>query len=155
MLAKNTFKLSNSTLCLFALGICALSSIGCSTMFQNVSTANTPVDPAVQSAGSFFVEMRPAFGKPVVYEGQLDGPLTVQNALDRSGAIKKFRGMNIGLYRVVKENGRNLKLPVVYNFRSKSVAPEQDYALHPGDRILIDPKSNSPLDQVMDSLNRD
>ena len=123
-------------------------------MLKNVGTPAVPEPPA-ESSGSFFVEMRPVFGKPIVYEGQLDGPLTVQNALDRSGATEKFRGMQIGLFRVVKETGRNLKLPVSYTFRTKQVAAAQDYALHPGDRILIEAKSNSPLDKVMDSLNRD
>ena len=155
MLTKNAFKLSTSALCYSVLGIgLMLISSGCASMLQN--NAVTPAEPpTAESSGNYYVEMHPAFGKPTIFKGELNGAVTVQTALEQSGATKKFRGMNVGLFRIVKENGRGLKLPVEYKYRDRQVAQHQNYALHPEDRIVVAKKSHSPLDQVIDSLTRD
>ena len=97
--------------------------------------------------------MSGGFSRSTTYQGELDGPVTVQTALQRSGAIEKFRSMDIMVYRVVEDSGRGLKMPVVYTPRKKSVLPEQDYALHPGDRVVIQSRTNNALDKLVDSLN--
>lgn len=153
MLTTKTHKLSKSVLCLFVMGFgVLLFSSGCNSLLQNLNTTSMPTNPNAESAGQYYVEMHPAFGQPKIFQGELDGNLTVQQALERSGATKKYRGMNIGLFRFVKESGRPLKLPVEYKYRNKQVSPDQNYALHPEDRIVVMPKSSSPLDKVMDSL---
>ena len=95
-----------------------------------------------------FIGLRciPVDGEPKTFDGYLQndsatGPVTVQTALEESGAVGRYRNMEITMYRRVSESGRLLKLPVSYVPRSDSVKVEQDYALHPGDRIVIKPVS--------------
>ena len=77
----------------------------------------------------------------------------MQTALERSGAVEEYRAMEITLMRVVKENGQPLKLPVIYRGSKKTVRPEQDYALHPNDVIVVTAKSNNPLDKFVNALS--
>jgi hypothetical protein len=100
------------------------------------------------------VEMQRDFQEPLMYTDEIDSESTVQTALERSGAIKKYRDMEIMILRVVKETGRGLRMPVNYVPRKKSVSPEQNYAIHPGDRILVKPKSSNVLDKIVDSFSK-
>ena len=124
---------------------------GCSTLSILNDSSQTPI--AAPSAGTYQVKlMGGGFSKDSVYQGTLDGPLTVQTALERSGAIKKFRNMEITVLRVVEETGRGLKMSITYKPAKKSVSPEQDYAIFPNDRILVKEVSNSMLDKMVDSV---
>ena len=123
---------------------------GCAGL-ATVNEKNVPTQQA--SLGSYRVEMSGGFGKPAIYNGTLDGPLTVQSALERSGAIKKFRNMDVTILRIVEETGRPLKMSVSFNPRKNTITPEQDYALLPGDRIVVEAASNSMLDKVVSSVS--
>jgi hypothetical protein len=125
---------------------------GCST-FNHSMNPVLPVEEKAPSQGIYQVEMTGAFNKKAVFQGEIDGPLTVQSALERSGALDRFRNMDIEVYRVVKESNRGLKLNVSYDGRSKTVTPDYDYALHPNDRIVVTSKTNSALDKLVDSFN--
>ena len=98
--------------------------------------------------------MKGNFSKESISRGVIDGPITVQTVLERSGAIEKFRNMEITIMRVVKESGHGLRLPVDYQGGKKAVRPEQDYAIHPNDRILIESRSNNAIDKIVESLAR-
>jgi hypothetical protein len=153
MLANNAFKSSISAVCCSVLGLgLLLLASGCSTMLPNAADPAIPAENPVASAGSFYVELHPAMGKPYIYKGELTGPVTVQMALEQSGATKKFRGMNVGLYRIVKENGRPLKLPVEYTYRTKQVMQHQNYALHPEDRLVVAAKTKNVVGEVLNAL---
>ena len=137
------------------LGLTILTTTGCLGGIGLNNRAVLPTQPvsAEASAGQYQVEMTGNFSKSSVFQGEIDGPLTVQDALERSGATKKFRSMEVMIYRVVKETGRGLKMPVEYKARNKSVLPEMDYALHPNDRISVRARSTNAIDKVIDSLN--
>lgn len=145
-----------SVACLLCLAM-LLASSGCSTF--NLSLAKAPVVPSEkttgESRGLYQVEMSGGFSKGSVFQGQIDGPITVQTALERSGATEKYRSMDIMVYRVVKESGQGLKLPVEFDRQKKSVAPEHDYAIHPNDRIIVRSSSTNPLDKLVDSFGLD
>ena len=130
--------------------LCCFVFTGCS-VFSGVSEKQLPSETAnVSSTSNFFVEMHKNFGEPKVYKGTITKPTTVQNALDESGATKQFSTMTIDLYRQLPGGGQ-LKLPV--DFKSgKQVKYEQDYALHPNDRIVVKSKSNTPLDKFVDNV---
>jgi protein involved in polysaccharide export with SLBB domain len=85
------------------------------------------------------VEMANMVGRPQIYEGQLEKNMTVQQALEKSGAIRRYRKMDVSIMRVVEETGQPLKLVVNYNGAKRLVSPEQDYALLPGDRVVVEP----------------
>jgi hypothetical protein len=123
---------------------------GCSTLSNLNGPSQTPI--AAPSAGTYQVELSGGFSKESVYKGTLDGPITVQTALERSGAIKKFRDMDVTILRVVEESGRGLRMPIEYLPGKKWVSPENDYAILPNDRILVESVSNNLIDIVVDSV---
>ena len=153
MNSKHDFKTKTNIVCGFLLGLSLVATSGCMGGL-GLNGANVPTETVPKnSTGRYRVEMSGNFSKSGIFEGDIDGEITVQDALERSGATKKFRNMDIMVYRVVKENGRGLKMPVTYKGRTKSVLPEQDYAIHPNDRIVIEARSNNAIDKIVDSLN--
>ena len=135
-----------------------MASSGCCSLpsAQNLAipTAATAATQAAEPQGVYEVQMQGGFSKASVSRGVIDGPITVQTVLERSGAIDKFRNMDITVMRVVKENGQGLRLPVDYQPGKKLVRTEQNYAIHPNDRILISSRANSTLDKVIDQVTR-
>ncbi len=137
------------------LGVCLTITIcltGCST-FSSFGNKSVPVTENMTSTtDQYRVEMTIPYQKTKIYTGTIDGPITVQTALERSGATERYRNMDVMVLRVVKETGRGLKMPVDFQPRTKSVSSQQDYAIHPGDRIVVEPTSNNLLDQFMDAV---
>ena len=129
-----------------------LASSGCSTIPQ--TQKNILPAGASEPLGVYEVQMQSKFGKTSTAQGVIDGPITVQTVLERSGAIDKFRDMEVTIMRVVKENGQGLKLPVDYQAGKDAVRPEQDYAIHPNDRIVIQANTNNAIDKIVDSLRQ-
>lgn len=126
---------------------------GCSTLTPlGKKTVPTVSEPS-SAPETFIVEMRSVMQKPKIYEAALDGPITVQTVLEEFGAVKKFKNMEITILRVVEETGHPLKLTADYKPRKKAVTPEQDYAILPKDRIVIEPSSNSTLAKMVNSLS--
>ena len=130
-----------------AIGFCGCSSI---STFGNKSV---PVDEQSQaSRETYRVEMSGGLHKSSVYDGTLDGPITVQTALERSGAVRKYRNMEVSILRVVEDTGRGLKMSIEYQPGKNSVKPEQDYAIFPNDRIIVEASSNSTFTKLVDQF---
>ena len=147
----NFHRLTDRITFIFLCGLLLIAGqTGCSTLSSLSDVSVPPVAGAPTE--TYRVEMGGGFYKSNTYTGTIDGPITVQTALERAGAIDKFRNMEIMILRIVSENGRGLKMPIRYTPRKKSVSPEQDYAILPGDRIIIKPMTHTPLDKVIDSL---
>ena len=138
---------------LVLLSVVFVCQTGCST-FSSLTNKEVPTESqTAESAGTFIVEMRGFVQKPKIYEGLLEGPITVQAVLEEFKVTEKYKNMEITVLRVVEDTGRGLKLPVKYHPRKKSVSPEQDYAILPNDRIVIEPSSNSTLAKMVNSMN--
>jgi len=127
---------------------------GCQSFdFGSANTSETAATVAQPNViGQYQMQLIPGFGKPTVEKVDITGPMTVQDALEASGAIRKFRGMKITLSRIIKDKGTLLKLPVEYQVRSKTVRTEQNYEVLPGDTITVSPKKNS-LDKAIGSIS--
>ena len=124
---------------------------GCQSFdFGASSTAEsaTPVNRE-DVIGQYRVQLIPGRGKPTVENVDIVGPVTVQDALEASGAIRKFGLMKITLSRITKENGTLLKLPVDYKVRSKTVPDGQNYNLLPGDTLTVSPKESKALEKAI------
>jgi hypothetical protein len=135
-----------------AAGLATICS-GCSTLNSAYNQEVPIANAATNSAGVYRVEIEGgSFQKGSVYTGTLAEPVTVQRALELSGAIEKYRKMDITILRVVEESGRGLKMTIDFKSKSKTVPPEQDYAIHPNDRILVRPVSGNALDKIVDSV---
>ncbi len=121
----------------------------------SLTSKELPVDASVASAnGSYSVEMHPNFGAPKQYNGQLTGSTTVSEALAESGAVKKFRSMDVEILRVVEHKGksRGLRMPVKYERRLKGAASNQDYALLDGDRVVVKPMGGGSLMKMVGAI---
>ena len=117
---------------------------GCSTL-TSLNGAKLPTAPVDSGQGQYQLSMKTEFGNPKVQRGVVDDSTTVQKVLEDSGAVSKFRSMEIEVLRKVPENGRTLRMQVSYDVKHKRVQPEQNYAIRPGDHVVVRPASSSPL----------
>ncbi len=78
------------------------------------------------------VELHNGNDKREYLRAPLRDSMLVQDALKGSGAIHRFRRMDVVLVRQVPGRPK-LRLPVKYNTSTRSVADEHNYALHGGD----------------------
>jgi len=130
---------------------CIIQS-GCSTLDTASRSAPIGANPA-DASGMYAVNVFPSFGgKEVSFKGQIRGNMTVQNALEESGAVKTARSSEIQLYRVVKGSGRTLKLPVELQSNGRTVKFEHDYALHPGDRLVVRGTTGSGVVKILEQI---
>lgn len=130
--------------------VLALGFTGCAVLPSLTVEGDNPESPAQDGEGRFIVEKHPWLGKPELYHGVISKPITIQEALNESGAGNMARSAEVDLIRRLPDGGV-LKLPVEFN-KDKQVKFEQDYALHPGDRIVVRAKSESPLDKLVDQV---
>ena len=134
---------------LAALPLMVISLTGCQTFSSGLSglDSQTLIAPTEGSAskGQYRVEITGPFAKPRAEMGTITNKTTVQTALDASGALAKFRAADITVLRKT-EDGRGLKMPVQLQPSKKIVKFEQDYALHPGDRVIVTGKNIGMLD---------
>ena len=152
--AISTTQRSLHILSCICIAVAATVTTGCSTLPFS-SAANAIVDEAPVNAGQYQLRMESAFGGAKNFKGDIDGPLTIQTALERSGAIKKFRNMNVDLFRKVEGAYQPLKMSAVYDAGQKRVRPETDYGLRAGDSILVSPKSEaSTLSKMMGTFSQ-
>lgn len=140
------------TLVMLGVVFMSVAQSGCSTL--STMANNKPVPPVAEEAanGMYMVDFVPFVGKSTSFKGQIRGNMTVQNALEESEAFKRVRNAKITIYRIVRGSGKPLKLPVSLMRGRRQVKFEEDYALHPGDRIVVETKGAAGLDQVLDNL---
>lgn len=138
---------------------CGLST-GC-TMFQErltpeltaQVTPNGVEDGKLEAPpGNFTVEVRPAKGQPIAKEQPLAGHLTVQEALEHTKANKKFGKFNLELHRPLPD-GRVHSMLLEYDRAEKHVDPEFDYAILPGDRVIVIEDTTTLFDEFMDRMS--
>lgn len=91
-------------------------------------------------------------GEPTIYVGHISKPMTVQDALVDSGAVDKFKGMKIDLARKVPDRSEVLRLEINYDHKESKVIEEWNYAIHPGDEILVHREDVGALSAVFKSM---
>ncbi len=144
---------SQFVLSIFCFMIATATSTGCSTLPVN-SNANQIVDAVNPDVAQYQVKMESTFGGAKVYQGKLEGPMTIQDALEQSGAIKKLRNMDIDLFRKVDGSYRPLQMSAIYDAGGKTVRPETNYGLRPGDSILVGPKTENSFSKIMGTFTQ-
>ena len=127
---SSTLRARNSSCIAMAFLLAAIIAPGCATMNLDpmnlgsmnlgsslLPTRETPEQqPLAQSAGTYKVIFQSKSGRqPKIYEGKIVGNKTVQQALEESGATRKYSRMQVDLARVLPENGNVLRLPVTYD----------------------------------------
>ena len=82
----------------------------------------------------------------------LDSNKTIQTVLEESGAKDKFKKMEILLVRNIPGTEQKQKLEVDFDPASRHVIVSQDYAIHPGDIIVIRKDNSTALDITIDKI---
>ncbi|MEL7496858.1 MAG: hypothetical protein AAFN77_04570 [Planctomycetota bacterium] len=129
--------------------VALFATTGCHMM--KTSSVELPVD-ATANAPMYQIQMVSMMGRADVSKRVIKDKMTVQDALEEAGAIKKYRGMRITLSRLLDKNGQVLKLPVDYQVSKRAVRPEQNYSLHPGDTLTISAASDNSMDKIIGAL---
>jgi len=127
-------------------------SLGCGSLQQRpaeplaTSTATSAVtDPTV------VVELRGGGDEREYLRAPLKQPMLVQDALKGSGAINRFRRMDVVLVRSLP-NGEKLRLPVAFDGSTRRVANEDNYALHSGDWLEVTEDTSTTFDRMIDHV---
>lgn len=143
---------------LTVLGIAAILSglAGCS-MFKEHATAKLAAEvtpgpaPGAVQAARYVVDIHPEKGQAQSVEKQLTETTHVQAALELTGAHKKFDRATVEMYRPLPTGGWH-KMTLEFDHRAHRVPPEYDYAILPGDRIVVTEDPTSLADDMMRSI---
>ncbi len=131
------------------LALPVLAGLGCSGL--SLQPPDTPPEAAL-AQGKVVVEVRPEGKKPKVMEMSLTGPTHVQDAVEASRQLKKFRRMNVDVYRATPE-GRRIRLQCDYDISQKRIKLENDYALQPGDYVVITEDTTNAIDDMFRNIS--
>jgi hypothetical protein len=137
--------------------VCASLETGCASLsthgngaipMAGVQTAQ-PGSPT--NTSSISVEVRGANGgKPEIRQIPLQEQMFLQQALEAVGVTKRFRGMKIQVIRMAGDERQ--KMEAKYKQGSGHVDPAYDYALHPGDHVIVTDDSKTILEEMMHSV---
>ena len=149
------FKFQNSAASIqLAMAVAVLIGVtlssGCSSLPNSLSSV-PPV--ASGSQAQYLVDMQAGYGGGKKYRGVIGEGTTVQTAIEESGAVKKFRKMDILVLRKLEGAFQPLKMTSDYDAGNKRVRPDSDYALQHGDRIVITPQSESHFLQLLGTFS--
>jgi len=135
---------------LFAL-LTITSAIGCSTLQSSPGLALADKADDVQVTDPMVVvELRGGDGKREYLRAPLKESMLVQDALKGSGAIHRFRRMDVVLVRATPA-GQRLRLPVAFNSSTRKVADQNNYAMYGGDWLEVTEDTSTTFDRMIAS----
>jgi hypothetical protein len=136
-----------------AIAACFAALSGCSLFHEKLSPSLKAEVAAGEGAkvpdAKYFVEIHPHDGKPKTVELQHTDQLHVQEALEKAGAAKKFRRMYVRMIRPLPSGGWH-KMELEYDRANRRIAPEYDYAVLPGDRLMVIEDNSNTLTDLFD-----
>lgn len=154
--------LSRASRLLPAIALALLPALvsGCSVTPVSLGTFTTAFDGIMPSGGRkiaedeprFYVELRPSMGSKVRKVFPLDRDLVLQDALDLARATSRFASMNIYIYRT-DASGKRSKFGADFDVVKRRVKYESDYAIHPGDTIVVEEDTTNPLTAALDRFS--
>ena len=107
-------------------------------------------DGTAASTPTITMEIRASGEKPEIKPFQLENGITVQQMLEKAKLVKKFRRMDIEILRVAAD--QRAKLVVKYDHSEAQVRPEYDYALYPGDHVIVQEVTKTAFDDMLESV---
>ncbi len=127
-------------------------AVGCSTLQSNPQMPLADETDQVQVTDPLVVvELRGGSGEREYLRAPLKESMLVYDALKGSGAIHRFRRMDIVLVRTAPA-GEKIRLPVAYNSSTRKVADQNNYALHRGDWLEVTEDTSTTFDRMMSSV---
>jgi hypothetical protein len=111
---------------------------------SNAASTPTPNAPACT------IEVRGVSGKARRIQAPFRDGMVVQDALERSGALSRHRRVKIEVVRMAPDGQGRLKMQARFDPRNRRVDPGFDYALQPGDYVIISDDSAAMLNDMLD-----
>jgi hypothetical protein len=134
--------------------LCWSGAIGCSALpstADKLAQFNSPTPEAAATASNAAevkLEVRPENRSPKSAQVPLEQVTHAQGALDYSRSMKKFRRSAVEIYRPTP-NGPYLRMPCRIDPRTKRISTDTDYALHPGDYVVVSEVPFTMWDEMM------
>lgn len=124
---------------------------GCNAVDANRSVFGQ-ANSAAESGATMTVEYRSGSGKPQAVKVPVSGEdFRVQQALDKSGAWKKFNRIDLALTRQTPQ-GRMTKMAVSHDKGKRTVDPQCDYQVLPGDTLVVTEDPTTVLDEMLNRV---
>lgn len=125
------------------LAVMLLSCAGCQSLLQTSTSVNTnPVDVIA-------VQIRPAYGKAKNTEIAITPNMWLQDVVDQTKT--SFRHKQAYIVRTSPDTGETHKLECQFGSNGR-ISLQTDYAIQPGDRVVISQDTATSFDRVMQSL---
>ena len=145
-----SLRIRSGILSIFAI-LAVAATTGCSTLQAGPDLTldpqmSKPTDPQAMVV----VELRDGKKKSEYLRAPLTETMLVQDALKGSGAITRFRRMNIVLVREAPD-GTKIRLPVKYDMTRQQVVDTNNYAMHAGDWLEVTKDNSTMLDRMVES----
>ncbi len=140
---------------LTALAPLCLSLAACAPTSWNLSALNWDDEeqPAGPPPASCTVRFEPKDDTPEQLEVPLRQPMFVADVLDEVKAERRYRRMNITIFRASPETGRWSRMEVEYQGRKHGVTELTNYEIRPDDRVVIAEDTTTTLDKILDGMN--
>ena len=140
----------------FSLWLLSLVTTGCTSVltqtalpFVSAKAEETSLSPAE----SCVVELHGEFGKPRTISVPVSGDTRVQDVLEASRAAGKFRRMDLMIVRPAPRDPQQMvKLVCHYDPGERQVTWDTDYAVLPGDRVIVTQDASTVVDDVAERL---
>ena len=149
--------LTRQVLPLFVVAFSALTlANGCQTLtLGNLSGTDAPLQAATspgEKSPTYTVQYHPSEGRPEKIDIPWEEGVCLQDALVRAEALKRFRRANIELYRKPPDQELYCKMEVHYDRGKRAIPPLYNYAVHPGDRLIVTEDPSDALDDMLETL---
>lgn len=134
--------------------ICSLAATcGCSSFAPARSTPSgidAAAAPTNSAPASCTVVLRKTGSTPREMEVPLPNVTRLQEVLEQTGVTKKIRHMELYVLRAVPGDPQQRhKMAAHYNSGRRQVSMETDYAIYPGDRIVVIEEASTQLEQML------
>ncbi|MFN0021035.1 MAG: hypothetical protein ACKVP0_22480 [Pirellulaceae bacterium] len=141
------------SMCLVAAAMTGCAGLGTPKpdLTADLSKTGTPgTEAANANTDKVEVIFQPDRGQAERLERPLTEATTVQQMLVQTGALKKYRRIEVEVMRPLPNGGAH-KIPCEYDRETRQINPESDYALMPGDRVIIKEDASTIVDDIMQS----
>ena len=147
---------------LLAVVMIVCCSLGCSTLTTSSLSNNldqpvteNPVQQAsvqAESVETCVVQVESYAGKARRLQVPITDGMTVQDIVKAVQVRKLFARINIELQRPVANSHKPLKMPVTVDGFGKRVNSAYNYAIRPGDRLVISEDPSNTFDDMLDGV---
>lgn len=128
---------------------------GCSSMLTGgaLPFLSAKAETLPPPTASCTVEFHSEYGKPRKLTVPVSDQTRIQDVLEASRARGRFRQMNVTILRPSPRDPQQMvKLACNYNSGDRKVTWDTDYAVLPGDRVVITRDTTTAVDNVVESV---